>query len=257
SLLRRIVLVGKAMLGASPFNERLRFGDERIEIRLPICHWNVPPNQALLKQERLSQIRTHASQQAVGLFDRSSARPDRDRCIATVERHAMEPVTPLRGVLAYHIGRKQSASIGHCASDQSRARALRRPLSDDALKIVMRGAGKKNGAGRIQVRGGAQMTGTTTEEKKDATEDLALWVSIVSLLIAAVAAAFAVYIWYVGRIEAKRLATIELSIKIVADPKTYELMNKTDEYLRGNGDEPHFAAAESWTIYLDYIAYLA
>jgi hypothetical protein len=50
----------------------------------------------------------------------------------------MEPVTPLRGVLAYHIGRKQSASIGHCATDQSLARALQRPLSDDALKIVMR-----------------------------------------------------------------------------------------------------------------------
>jgi hypothetical protein len=101
------------------------------------------------------------------------------------------------------------------------------------------------------------MTGTTTEKKKVATETMALWVSIISLLIAAVAAAFAVYIWYVGRIEAKRLATVELSIKIIADPKTYELMNKTDEYLRGNGDEPHFAAAESWTIYLDYIAYLA
>jgi hypothetical protein len=101
------------------------------------------------------------------------------------------------------------------------------------------------------------MTGTPTEKKKVATETVALWVSIVSFLIAAAAAAFAVHIWYVARIEPKRLATVELSIKIITDPKTYELMNKTDEYLRGNGDEPHFAAAESWTIYLDYIAYLA
>jgi hypothetical protein len=104
---------------------------------------------------------------------------------------------------------------------------------------------------------GRTMTGTTTEKKKGATETMALWISVVSFLIATVAAAFAVYLWYFGRIEAKRLATVELSIKIVTDPKTYELMNKTDEYLRGNGDEPHFAAAESWTIYLDYIAYLA
>jgi hypothetical protein len=101
------------------------------------------------------------------------------------------------------------------------------------------------------------MTGTPTEKKKVATETVALWVSIVSFLIAAAAAAFAVHIWYVARIEPKRLATVELSIKIITDPKTYELMNKTDEYLRGNGDEPHFATAESWTIYLDYIAYLA
>src|SRR5215208_762843 len=35
--------------------------------------------------------------------------------------HAMESVSPLRGALAYHIGRKQSASIGHRATDQSLA----------------------------------------------------------------------------------------------------------------------------------------
>jgi hypothetical protein len=45
------------------------------------------------------------------------------------------------------------------------------------------------------------MTGTTTEKKKVATETMALWVSIMSFLIAVVAATFAVYIWYVGRIE--------------------------------------------------------
>jgi hypothetical protein len=40
------------MRGANPFNERLRFGDERIEIRLPIGHWNVSPaNQSLLRRE--------------------------------------------------------------------------------------------------------------------------------------------------------------------------------------------------------------
>ena len=50
------------------------------------------------------------------------------------------------------------------------------------------------------------MTGTTTEKKKVAPETMALWVSIISLLIAAVAAAFAVYIWYVGRIEAKKIS---------------------------------------------------
>jgi predicted S18 family serine protease len=53
---------------------------------------------------------------------------------------------------------------------------------------------------------GSSMTGTTTEKKMVAPETMALWVSIISLLIAAVAAAFAVYIWYVGRIEAKKIS---------------------------------------------------
>ena len=61
-------------------------------------------------------------------------------------------MTPLRGVLAYHIGGKQSASIGHW-QPISAGKGVTTALSDDALKIVMRGADTEDGAGRIQVRG--------------------------------------------------------------------------------------------------------
>jgi hypothetical protein len=95
---------------------------------------------------------------------------------------------------------------------------------------------------------------TAADDVKKAANGSSMTVAALSFAVALFSAVFTTYSWNTSQREAPRIVAVDTTLKLMTDQKLYELVQRGDEFLTGNGDAAHFSAALSLTWYYDYLA---